>query len=205
VSSYRIVSTLAADGFDFATVIDVGANVGQFARAAVETFPRASVVSFEPLAEPASRFRRSLADRPNVRLIQSAVGRETSTIDFFAHPDSRSSSALKAHDVDVPPTAVPVTSLDESMGAEPLARPALLKLDVQGYELEVLLGARATLAQCDAVVAEVSFATRYERAPTFDAIYRHLHDGGWAFARPVDVLLDSTGVIGEMDALFVRR
>jgi hypothetical protein len=139
-----------------------------------------------------------------VRLVEAAVGREKATIDFFPHRDTRASSALKAHDVDVAPIAVPVVSLDECLGSEPVARPALLKLDVQGYELEVLLGARATIARCDAIVAEVSFVSSYERAATFDAIYRHLRDGGWIFARPVDVLLDDSGLIAEMDALFLR-
>ena len=58
------------------TVVDIGANRGQFALIARHCFPQAKIVSFEPLAEPAKRFRSIFANDRAVILHQAAVGSE---------------------------------------------------------------------------------------------------------------------------------
>ena len=59
---------------DFATVVDIGANRGQFALVARRCFPAARIIAFEPLAGPAERFRTALGGDPLITLHQVAIG-----------------------------------------------------------------------------------------------------------------------------------
>ncbi len=62
----------ALDALDVKTVVDVGANKGQFALLANGVFPDAAIYSFEPLQEPAARFRATLGE--DVKLFETAIG-----------------------------------------------------------------------------------------------------------------------------------
>ncbi|MEL7364229.1 MAG: FkbM family methyltransferase, partial [Bacteroidota bacterium] len=64
ITAFQMLRDLCRLGLRPKTVIDVGANIGQFARAAAETFPEARVVAFEPLPEVAQQARQHLADCP---------------------------------------------------------------------------------------------------------------------------------------------
>src|SRR5262245_5126889 len=83
IAAYQLVEALRREGLQFRTVIDAGANVGQFARAAAETFPDASVISIEALPASAETLRANLADHPRVEVIQTAVGSSDGRIQFF--------------------------------------------------------------------------------------------------------------------------
>src|SRR5258708_7728230 len=72
ITSFTMLRTLRRQGFDFRTVLDGGANIGQFARAVTEFYPDAEVISFEALPDVARTLRRNLSDRPQARVIQSA-------------------------------------------------------------------------------------------------------------------------------------
>src|ERR1700744_1241580 len=76
------------------TVVDVGANRGQFSLFALHTFPAARIVSLEPLAAPAERFRRLFAGEPRITLHQAALGPQTetgqATMHVSGHDDSSS-------------------------------------------------------------------------------------------------------------------
>src|SRR5262249_9353576 len=68
VSSFLMLCTLKRNNNIFRTIIDAGANVGQFARASAELYPEATILSIEALPEVARAFRANLADRPSVHL-----------------------------------------------------------------------------------------------------------------------------------------
>lgn len=207
ISSFRLVRGLLLEGLDFSTIIDVGANQGQFARAAVESYPGAAVMSFEPLPQAASAFRKHLSDRPAVTLVESAVGSTSGSATLYSQSYSLASSLLQPIDPEKAPEplTVPLTRLDRVPKLqEGIRRPCLLKLDVQGFELEALIGAEEILDQIDAILVETAFTQAYQGAPLFTTIYDFLSDRGWRFVRPLDTLVDHRGSIVEMDALFVR-
>lgn len=199
-TSFRIVRALQRRGFRFATVIDGGANAGQFARAAAETWPDARVVSFEPLPDLAARFRSHLGAR--ARLVEAALGRHAGTLAFHRTPYSLASSALVPKDGPSEQITVPVVRLDDALADEPLARPLLLKLDLQGFELEALRGAPGVLARADAVLLETAFVPGYEGEPLFREVLAFMEDAGFRFVAPIDTL-EQEGQIAQMDALFV--
>jgi FkbM family methyltransferase len=199
---------------DFGTVIDGGANVGQFARAAAETYPRAEVHSFEPLAAAISEFRRNLADKPQVHLHEVALGAKDGETTFFPNANSQSSSILPEaaghgdrfiHDKQLTAIQVSVARLDTVFADGQLPRPLLLKLDLQGYELEALKGAPRLLQATDYILAETVFVRMYEGEPLFGEVMDWLRQAGFEFCEPLAFLSDAQGRIVQMDALFSRR
>lgn len=213
LSAFRLVSQVRARVGDVRVVLDVGANKGQFSRAAATAFPGARIVAFEPLASVAAEWRTNLADVDRAEVHVCALGGEDGTVTFHPHEYSLSSSVLPlaegakaeggAAAGELAPVEVPVRRLDDVVAAADLAPgPVLLKLDVQGYELEVLRGATATLAHVDALVVELSFERQYEGQPMFTEVLDALRDLGFGLDVPIDVRRDEAGTIVELDGLF---
>jgi FkbM family methyltransferase len=213
IAAFVLVKGLAAEGLAFATVVDVGANVGQFSRAALARWPDASVIAFEPLPEAADTLRHSLAGFPGVEVHAIAVGDQDAAVTFHPHTYSLSSSALPMLDEareryhwaeERPPIEVAERRLDSVLGDRRLAGPTLLKLDVQGYELKVLAGAGAVLDQVDAIVLEQSFERFYQGQPLFTETNRFLESTGWRLARPLGWRREEGRVV-EVDCLYLRE
>lgn len=210
VAAVRLTAGLAERGFRFSTIIDVGANVGQFSRAALGFWPNADIVAFEPLRSCADELDRALRRHGRVEVHPVAVGREDGSIPFHPHQSSLSSSALTATEAalrdyawarELPTVEVPVCRLDTVLAERSLRRPALLKLDVQGFELEVLAGAQRTLASVDAVLVEVAMERAYEGQPLFTDVHDYFVRLGWIFAGPLDARREE-GRIVELDCLY---
>ncbi|MEM1116498.1 MAG: FkbM family methyltransferase [Bacteroidota bacterium] len=204
ITAFRMLRALHDLGIRPATVLDGGANAGQFARAAIETFPEADVIAIEPLPDLVETLRQNLADATRTRVEATALGSASGSLRFFRTDYSLASSALRPLDAaGVTEVEVPVTRLDDLVDASALARPVLLKLDLQGYELEALRGAEAVLAVTDHVLLEVAFETAYEGEATFAHLDAFLRERGFQFLRPVDTLRDEDRIV-QMDALFQR-
>lgn len=215
VSSFKLVSALVKQGIDARTILDVGANVGQFAVAAAKLFPEAYVYSFEPLKECTAALRAHVAGLANVKVYPIALGDSEGKLLFHVNSHSQSSSALRiaqAHRAAFPDaretdsTAVEVSTLDRVCSSLELNPPVLLKLDVQGYEAKVLLGSINTLRRIDHVVLEASLKPMYEGETLFLDLVRLMNGYGFRFLRPLTWLADSrTDEVLQMDVLFARK
>ncbi len=156
VSCFRICRRLKEFGIPFETIVDGGANIGQFARAAAESFPQAKVFSFEPLPEVVELLRRNLAGGPRFVVFEAALGRKDGTVDIHRNLYPHSSSVLPLHpehnrvfpdmqNRSLSSLKVKLVKLDTALKNENIQKPMLLKLDVQGFELEALRGAPKVL------------------------------------------------------------
>ena len=213
LTSWIICNRLKSLGVDFRTIIDAGANVGQFARAAHLCFPDARILSFEPLEDVAARLAANLADVPGHQLFRTALGASDGTVRFHRNSFDQSSSVLPMqHNPDgmladkreVAVLEVPIARLDTVLAAETLSAPVLLKLDLQGHELEALRGAEQTLARVDAITLEAVFEAEYFGEPLFEEVWEHLRGRGFSFQRPLNLSHGKSGRIVQIDALFVR-
>lgn len=203
----------AFEGADYKTVVDIGANVGQFALFASERFPDAKIFSFEPLDDCWETFRELFQAGDQVRLLPYAVGvndGETS-LNVTTAKDSSSILAPSATQVEVFGTAIEHTKkievrrLDSVLRKEDITGPALLKIDVQGFELDVLHGCEELLSLFDAIYVEASYLELYcGQALVSDVIEflrKHDFDVRGVFNQHID---PSRGPL-QADFLFQRR
>jgi FkbM family methyltransferase len=214
VTSFKMISGLTHRGIVPATVIDVGANVGQFAVAAAKLFPNVRVHPFEPAPEAAEQLRRNVAGIGNIRVYPIALGDTEGTVELHINSHSHSSSILrlaKSHRVAFPDAreigtvAVKLSTLDDIFGEAELVPPVLLKLDVQGYEAMALRGGKETLKRVDYAVVETSFKPLYKGEAPFTELLRLMEDLGFSFIGPVGWLADArTRTLLQIDALFER-
>jgi len=196
------------------TVLDVGAYKGSFSYGVMRTLPQAHIYAFEPLPDHFAALKK-LEGRARLKAFPVALGNAQGETSFHRSAFSASSSVLvmsAAHREAFPETAggeevrVALGRLDDYAAELALERPALLKVDVQGYELEVLKGALETLKAVDYALVEISLAPLYEGQPSFDAIYAFMDAQGFEYAGDFDQLLSrQDGRVLQVDAIFVRR
>ena len=157
-------------GRDLASAVDIGANRGQFSLAVRRWAPEAEVVAFEPLDRPASVFCKVFKDDSSVILHKTAIGPETGEATIHVSDADDSSSLLpisKAQQRLFPGTGeistvtIPVGRLADFVAPKEIVHPALLKIDVQGYELAVLEGCQDLIECFSQVYVECSFVELY--------------------------------------------
>jgi FkbM family methyltransferase len=194
------------------TIYDIGANIGTWTCLAKSLFPAARVDAFEPLAVHFDGFHRWTAAWPgDIHLHTCALAQTEGSATMHVMDFSDASSLLPAtaeclSEFKIKPAAeqtVPVIPLDVLVSREKIPRPDLLKLDVQGYELEVLRGAETCLRHARAVLCEVSFRPLYAGQPLFPEVLAFLETRGFALhALGTCTLLGAPLV--QTDALFLR-
>ncbi len=200
----------------FSTVIDVGAHTGQFALFALDAFPSARILCFEPLGDAQRRLRKATGSDPRVQLFGVAAGSATGECTLHVTRSTDSSSLLPVSDrlpsifpetEEVRRENVAVVPLDTALRDETLARPCLLKIDVQGGELDVLNGASTTLDSIDQILVECSFTELYLGQPLAAEVVCHLFERDFEFAGLYNPAYDQTDRpkrLVQADLLFSR-
>lgn len=176
----------ALAGMNVASVIDVGANKGQFSLVARSLFPNAEIHAFDPLETEFAIFK-SVVKGP-VKHYAIALGAQAGEAKFYVTSRPDSSSLFKPdrgreHLYGVTLSSsqtVPVMRLSDAIDLRTLTGPVLLKLDVQGGELDVLRGAADVLPLIDTIYTEASFVSLYEHQPLAGDIIDFLAKHGFA-------------------------
>lgn len=170
------------------TLVDVGANIGDFVNGAASLKSFESVYAFEPQPSCHADLRQILQTIPRSTLIPSAVGRCEGSLELHVTANSRMASGLRpearmdaAYASDdfavTEKITVSMVTLDSAIPDD--VEIGLLKIDVQGFEIEVLAGAASTLQRTRAILAEVNYVQHYENGATFNEIYTELHALGF--------------------------
>jgi FkbM family methyltransferase len=208
-------SLLGLRSLDVRTIIDVGANTGQFAKTFLAIFPRARIISFEPIRAAFGELSSWASTEPRATAINVAVGDTEGTIPMIEHTEHTvSSSILPTTDVSVdiwPAQArqrvvdVRMTTLDEALGQRQCEPEVLVKLDVQGYEDRVIRGGKQTLRRAAAAIVEVNLDSLYKGQAAFADIVSELNAVGLEYSGSLEQSLFSDGHVIFFDALFLRR
>jgi FkbM family methyltransferase len=192
------------------SVIDVGAAYGEFTEECSAVFPDARYLLIEPLVEyqaPLSDLARRL---PSAHYLCAAASSQTGEIAINVHPDLVGSSFLRevetGTDVNGHPRNVRTVTLDCAVNEAGARGPFLLKVDVQGAELEVLKGAEAVLKETEYLLLEVSFFKFFESGPQFDDVVEYMKRLGFVVYdmmgfqyRPLD------NALAQADLAFVKE
>jgi FkbM family methyltransferase len=196
----------------------VGANEGQYARLTREIFPDAQIFSFEPLPECYERLSAALPDDKKFACFNIGVGSGESVLQFFRSIHSPSSSFLKMEDLhkeafpytsegqDAQPVEVKVNSLDNILPSLEYEKNILLKIDVQGFEGEVIKGAASMLDEVKVVILEMSLVKLYKDQPLFHDIYMMMHNKGFRYhGNLAQMHHPKTDEVVQLDAIFIRE
>jgi FkbM family methyltransferase len=197
-------------------VYDVGANAGQYARELRASGYRGHIRSFEPLSTAHAQLLAAAAGDAQWDVVQVALGASEGQAELHVAGNSFSSSLrdmLPLHREHAPESAyvgteqVPVRRFDALAAQEgwPLER-AVLKIDVQGYERQVLDGAGQLLDRIETVQLELSLVPLYQGEPLFAEMLAFMTGKGYSlvalepgFSEP------RTGRLLQVDAIFHRE
>jgi FkbM family methyltransferase len=213
-SGAQVASILSLLSID--VVFDVGANSGQFGREIRDHGYKSKIVSFEPLSSARTALLRSARSDSNwVVHPQAAIGAEDGFVDINVSGNSVSSSVLPMLDshsdaaVDskyIGLESVPMQKMDSVADRYLLDKKNLfIKIDTQGYEWQVLDGARITLQKAKGVLCELSLTPLYDGQYLWLDLISRLESEGFTLWAMQKGFTDSrTGRTLQLDAIFIR-
>lgn len=200
---------------DIRTVIDVGANVGQSALNFNEIFPQAFIYCFEPIQKCYAKLEENLKLLQNHKSFNLALGSKKEKSIIHLNEFDPSSSLLRMTDnhKKVFPFAnntieetIEIDTLDNIFRDTDFVKNILLKIDVQGFEKEVLFGAKVTLMNITLIIIEISFLELYEGSPNFSIIYNLLAKAGFEYIGSMNQYNNPVnGRPLQQDALFLKK
>ncbi|UPK25708.1 FkbM family methyltransferase [Bradyrhizobium sp. 195] len=193
-------------------VIDIGANRGQFALLARHLWPAAYITSFEPLPGPNAICRKAMVGDERFKLFEAAVSTETgsSTINVTREDDSSSLLPLgeehqRLYGSSIASTlTIKTDRLCAFIAPDECPASCLLKIDTQGFELEVLKGSEELLRRVQHIYAELSFIELYRGQPLASEVISYLHAKGYQLAGVFNVAHDGADRPIQADMLFSR-
>lgn len=209
----RVAQTMTSRGLD--TLLDVGANIGQYAALVRAAGFDGRIVSLEPLPDAFTRLHRRMGRDPKWSGLRVAAGAQPGQATIHVAENSYSSSLLEVTDLHlstdpashtVRDVVVDVTTIAEVVDRERIdpAR-TLLKIDTQGFESEALDGAGDLLDAFAAIQLELSYAELYAGQATAAALTERLAAHGlepWTWDAGIS---GADGRLLQSDTLFVRR
>jgi FkbM family methyltransferase len=197
---------LKALGFMPTTIYDIGAYRAGWARLAEEIFPTATFVLFEANADNAVHLWAS-----GHRHFIVALGDADAFKTFFLPRCGDASGASlylenTSHyaDENLIARKVATARLDALVGANGLPLPNLIKIDVQGAEIDVIRGATDAIDHCDALIAELSLARYNKGAPLVADIMPVITQRGLQCVDICELHRTAAGGVLQIDFLFVK-
>jgi FkbM family methyltransferase len=206
LSHRNALGRLKSLGFAPAVIYDIGAYRGGWTRVAAEVFPGAQFVLFEANADHADELARS-----GHRHIITALGRDDG-VRMFHLPRSGDVTGASLY---VEKTAhyaaanlqvreVAIARLDTVVKRDNLPAPDLVKIDVQGAELDVLAGAAETLRRASALIVEVSLVDYNTGAPLIADVMAAIDREGFKCVDLCEVHRTPANFVLQLDLLFAR-
>lgn len=212
LDSLELLELIKNESFEPKVIYDVGANIGTWTLLAKSFFAGAAVYAFEPLAVHTAQFKVNTVKLSHVTLHPLCLGNETKDAVINVSSFSDSSSILDATPLEfeqygikkAAEETVKVKRIEDLIEQGILPVPDIMKLDVQGFELEVLKGAGKCLDEVTYLIVEVSFKEYYYGQPLFLDIANYLA----AFKFVVHAFGHSTPTgqeLGQIDVLFKKQ
>jgi FkbM family methyltransferase len=170
VDFYRVIVRTGLLREDRPMILDVGANVGQFCLAAKLFYPSATVQSFEADPETFEMLRQNVGNIPGVTLHNVALASRDGDRTFFRHTLSAMSSfrPYPGHSYTGASKEITLSTRRLDDVVEEGTSPDLVKIDVEGYEMEVINGGTAVLSSTRLLLVELRLCSSPEDDPNLD-------------------------------------
>jgi len=207
---FNVLEDLKARGLNPEVILDVGAHKAGWARMAKLVFPKADIFMLEPLQEMGSDLDRFCEEYPGSMWFNKAAGAVDGRLVITLAGELASSTFR--HDVFLgmlekgKQREVQGTTLDSMTNKGDVPPPDLVKVDVEGFELEVLKGGKTLFETAEVFIIETSFFCEDGKRPTIHEVMNFMrensfvvYDMGGFWRRPLD------GALTLVDLVFVRK
>lgn len=196
---------------DLSVVFDVGSHLGQTALHFRKSFPFASIHCFEPSDENFAKLKANTKGRRLIHINQFALGSVRTSVTMQTGPSDQTHQVIRNYKktaANEEMAIVRMETIDSYMKDEGVSNIDLLKIDVEGYELEVLERAKDALekGRVKAVLAECDFDPKDTQHTYFNDLWDHLRSQNFSFFGLYDAIHYGNGMgIGFCNALFIAR
>lgn len=206
-SMFQSIQEMKKRGFAPETIIDVGAYTGGWTSKVIEYFPQAKFIMCE--AQPGKKTNLEKLKARYPTQIEYHIGLlgsiEKENVPYYLM-ETGSSVLEENTDYDRELVQLPMHTLDNVIDKNKLVTPCFLKLDVQGYEIEVLKGAKTLLSEVDIVLLEVSILEYNKGAPLIAEILSFMDSTGFSVFDITDLKRTSNEhALFQADIFFCRH
>jgi FkbM family methyltransferase len=202
---------------DIKTIIDIGANTGQYANVIAKEFPNVPIHSFEPIASVYKELQKNVKHLPNVKTYNYAMG-ATEGKTFINHnvnghytssileTGERTKSNFPTWTDETVQEEISVITLDSFVAKENLDKNIFLKIDVQGFEDQVLIGGMHAIQDVKVIQMETAFQEMYVGEKPFEYFYSLMKSNGFELAGFFDFCYDNkNGRPLFCDTIYVKK
>lgn len=200
-------------GLDLNTIIDVGSNKGQFILLVEKIYKNIKIFSFEPIKEVYLKQKKFFSNNKNIKIFNFGLGAKNKDAILNITKKNDSSSILEIKNSDllgekfkiIEKRKIIVKTLDKTLSKFNLKENILLKLDVQGYELEVLLGADKILSRIKYIIIEIAESQFYKDQQINNSIINYLNKKNFEVLKSCNHFKIKKINYSQKDFLFVNR
>jgi FkbM family methyltransferase len=172
-------------GGKVSTIFDIGANRGDTILKYHSLFPAAQIYGFEPFPDSFQLLKGNVENIPNVKIFQNAIADTEGDLTFYVNssidtnsllPSKKSGLSSDEHVVNKAEIMVNATTIDRVCGDNKIDGIGILKMDIQGGELNALKGAKKLLSEkkIQLIYSEAFFQQQYVDQPLFHDISKYL-------------------------------
>ena len=193
------------------TIVDIGCHKGQFALISKFIYKKSKIFSFDPLKSSKKKYKSILKKKDGYHFFNYAIGNKDVIAKINISKKNDSSSLLEITEKQtsifkntekIKEEKIYIKKLNSCLKKKDLRKPSLLKIDVQGYELEVLKGCQELLNCFDFIYIECSFVELYKKQPLYYEINKWLKKRNFKYVKKFNSSFDKHNKIIQADFFF---
>jgi len=190
-------------------ILDIGAYKGKFSKLAISVYPESAIYLIEPLKEMKHALEGFCNRNSKCKFFDFAVGPTSGMQPLRVFKDLAWSGFMEE---DIPqkdkrtPRMVEMWTIDSMIQTEQIEIPDLVKIDVQGYELEVLKGAQSLFGKTEVFIIESALHNKHKSYPLIADVIGFMNDRNYVTYDFAGFLRQQhDGSLIECDLCFVKR
>jgi FkbM family methyltransferase len=205
-----LLEDLRSRGFVPLSILDVGANQAEWSRMAKSIFPKANCFLIEPQVEMKLFLEKFCEDFPGSAWFLAGAGAAPSHLTQTIWDDLAGSSFLPGESEELKRLGkqriVQIITIDSLLDNKEITMPQLVKLDVQGFELEVLRGGQKLFGHTEVFILEISLFKFIEKMPIFHEVISFMSERGYlAYDFPGFLRRPYDGALAQVDICFAKH